>query len=613
MRKAKSSSRSSSRDRWLAAVSSQPLRTFLTSSMNCHKFIKASILIFGLAVSPGIALSQPKDYYGTAEPFASEAIYQILTDRFVDGDPSNNHQDQGGARPTWERKLDGPNGAVAYVGYTGGDFKGIYDNADYITSMGFTAVSISPIVDNPDEAFVTTDAGFTVHYGAPVGVDGGKAGYHGYWGVNFYKVDEHLESPGMSFREFAAKVQSEHGLKIVLDIVCNHGSPAWSMPVDQPKFGELYDENGRLIADHQNKESSQLDPVHEPLHRFYNNRGSNPPGVWDETKNLVRLSDLNENNPEVVDYLANAYLKWIDQGVDAFRVDTIAWMPHAFWKRFSDKIRAKHPNFFMYAENFNFDPMRIAEHQKPENGAISVLDFPGRGAITNVFESANSNYADILGYLHLTDRTYTNPYELAIFYDNHDVNRMNASDEGFIDANNWLFTSRGIPVVYYGSEIGFMRGRLEHSGNRNPFGAERIAQAKTNKTRQALAKVGQLRKRLPSLQRGIQINLDFAGHIATFFRVYQKGDTAQTALVLLNKGHQAETITVNRLLSTGKWVDADSGETTTIGGDTTSLSKSVPSHGVEILIFDGAVNHPELLQLLDDQMTALAPSHQLRN
>ena len=190
---------------------------------------------------------------------------------------------------------------------------------------------------------------------------------------------------------------------------------------------------------------------------------------------------------------------------------------------------------------------------------------------------------------------------------------MNASDEGFIDANNWLFTSRGIPVVYYGSEIGFMRGRLEHSGNRNPFGAERIAQAKTNKTCQALAKVGQLRKRLPSLQRGIQINLDFAGHIATFFRVYQKGDTAQTALVLLNKGHQAETITVNRLLSTGKWVDADSGETTTIGGDTTSLSKSVPSHGVEILIFDGAVNHPELLQLLDDQMTALAPSHQLRN
>jgi cyclomaltodextrin glucanotransferase len=206
-------------------------------------------------------------------------------------------------------------------------------------------------------------------------------------GVNFYKVDEHLESSGMQFRDFAQKMQSEHGLKVVLDIVANHGSPAWSMPVEQPQFGELYDESGRLIADHQNKEPSQLDPAHEPLHRFYNNRGSNPPGVWDETRNLVRFSDLNEDNPEVLDYLANAYLKWIDQGVDAFRVDTIAWMPHAFWKRFSDEIRSRHPNFFMYAENFNFDPRRIAEHQRPENGGISVLDFPGRGSITNVFQS----------------------------------------------------------------------------------------------------------------------------------------------------------------------------------------------------------------------------------
>lgn len=588
--------------------------TSLLPSMNKSKVATVLIVAVGFWGPPAMSFSQTREYYGTTEPFASEAVYQILTDRFVDGDPGNNHEDQGGDRPTWQRRLDGPNGEVDFVGYTGGDFKGILDHAVYISELGFTAVSISPIVDNPDEAFITTDADYTVRYAAPVGVDGGKAGYHGYWGVNFYRVDEHLESPGMTFREFAKRMRSEHGLKIVLDIVCNHGSPAWSMPEDQPKFGELYAEDGRLIADHQNRDPSQLDPAHEPLHRYYNHFPlPNRPGEWDEGKNLVRLSDLNQENPEVVDYLANAYLKWIEQGADAFRVDTIAWMPLTFWKAFSDKIRARHPHFFMYAENFNFDSAQIARHQRPENGGISVLDFPGRGAITNVFQSADRNYADILGYLHLEDGTYFNPYELAIFYDNHDVSRMNASDEGFIDAHNWLFTSRGIPVIYYGSEIGFMRGRSEHSGNRNPFGVERIALARTHRIAQALAKIGQLRKTLPALQRGLQVNLDFSGDQAAFFRVYQRGDLAQTALVMLNKGPQPATITVNRMLSSGEWRDADGGEPTTIGDGTTSLSKTVSAHGVKVLVFDGAVNHPELLDRLDQQMTALAPSHQLRN
>ena len=555
--------------------------------------MKTLALIICFILRASGAFSQSKDYYGTTEPFASEAVYQVLTDRFVDGDPNNNHKDQGGTRPTWEGKLIGPIGddgkpQLDYVGYMGGDFKGLYENAEYITNMGFTALCISPIVDNPDEAFIPNDQDYMVRFGATIGIDGGKAGYHGYWGVNFHKVDEHLESPELSFGEFTEKMRSR-GLKIVLDIVANHGSPSWSMLVDQAKFGELYDENGKLVADHQNKEPSQLDPAKEPLHRFYNNRGKNEPGQWDENKNLARLSDLNEDNPEVLDYLANAYLKWIQQGAAAFRVDTIAWMPNPFWKRFSDRIRAKHPNFFMYAEHFSGDTRRIAEHQKPENGGISILDFPGSAAMKGVFESANSNYADIRGYLHLEDQTYTNPYDLAIFYDNHDMPRMKASDSGFIDANNWLFTSRGIPVVYSGSEVGFMRGRSEHFGNRNYFGPDNIAEAKNHRICQNLAKVAQFRKKLPSLQRGLQVNLDFQGHTATFLRVYQKDGIAQTALVLLNKGDHTETITVNRLLSTGKWADADTGDITTVSNNTDSISAAVPAHGIRIFVLDAGL------------------------
>lgn len=138
-----------------------------------------------------------------------------------------------------------------------------------------------------------------------------------------------------------------------------------------------------LLADHENKHPGELDNINNPLHRFYNKGGG-----------LAQLSDLKEDNDDVLDYLVDAYLKWIDQGVSAFRVDTIAWMPHSFWKKFADRIRAEHPGFFMFGENFNFDAGTIAQHQKEENGSISVLDFPCRGAMTGVFQNSNSDYAN---------------------------------------------------------------------------------------------------------------------------------------------------------------------------------------------------------------------------
>jgi cyclomaltodextrin glucanotransferase len=531
------------------------------------------------------------EFYGTTEPFAKEAIYFVLTDRFVDGDSANNHFDQGGPHGTWQRRLDGPSGQVAFVGYMGGDFKGIYDNANYIKDLGFTAVWISPIVDNPDQAFT---GGSPVRFGSGVGTDGGKTGYHGYWGVNFYKVDEHLQSPGFTFHEFAQKMADDHDLKIVLDIVANHGSPSWTMPVDQPKFGEIFDENGNKVADHENKAPNQLDPANQPLHRYFNKGG-----------NLAQLSDLNENNPEVLDYLTNAYLKWIAQGADAFRVDTIAWMPHTFWKQFADRIRAQHPGFFMFGENFNFNAGTIAQHQKPENGAISVLDFPGKASITQVFENEGSDFGAIQNYLHLTDCTYTNPYDLVTFYDNHDMARMNASENGFIDAHNWLFTSRGIPVIYYGSEMRFMHGKAEHSGNRNYYGAANIKAARNSEVFKKLAKIAGIRKQSLALQKGLQENVDFRGHKAAFYRVYEKDGVSQTALVLLNKGNQVEKFEIDKFVSTGTWTDAHSGEQIAVASNNRVIKTSVAPHDIKVLLFNDKVNHPDFIRRLQRHMQIL--------
>ena len=274
--------------------------------------------------------SMPRaEYFGTTEPFASEAVYFVLTDRFVDGDSANDHRDQGGANRTFDRPLPGANGVMDNIGYLGGDFRGLLDNAGYIREMGFTAVWITPIVDNPDEAFT---GGFRI--GEGFFADHGKTGYHGYWGVNFYRVDEHLESPGLSFADFARRMRAEHGLRIVLDIVCNHGSPSYTMPVDQPGFGEVYDANDKLVADHQNLRPEQLDPAN-PMHRWFHRE-----------PDLAELSNFDDTNPEVMNYLVGAYLQWIDQGASAFRIDTMGQMPHAFWRGFAARIRAVHPGLF---------------------------------------------------------------------------------------------------------------------------------------------------------------------------------------------------------------------------------------------------------------------------
>jgi len=526
------------------------------------------------------------EFYGTTEPFASEAIYFVLTDRFVNGDTSNDQREQGGSEPTFDRPTPGaPAGESDNIGYLGGDLKGVLDNADYIRDMGFSAVWITPIVDNPDAVFA---GGKPVSW-ASFWTDQGKTGYHGYWGVNFYKLDEHLPSANLDFAGFTQSMHAKN-MKVVLDIVANHGSPSYTMPVAQPEFGKIYDRDGKLIADHQNLPPEQLDPASNLLHRFFNKKNG-----------IAELSDLNEHDPAVLDYLAGAYEQWLGQGADAFRIDTIGWMPDAFWKKFADRIRAKQPGLFMFGEDFRWDAKDIAPHTLPENGAISVLDFPLKAGMAKVFENKGGDYSELESALYLKDGPYQNPYELVTFYDNHDMARLNASDQGFIDANNWLFTARGIPAIYYGSETGFMRGRAEHAGNRNYFGQDRVNAAHEHPIHQNLRRIARLRSESVALQKGLQLNLELKGDRAAFYRVYQSGEFTQTALVLLNKGDTPAVFAISELLEPGHWRAAFDGPAITVP-DGGSLHTTVPSHGVQVYFFDAALTRVDLKQHLAELM-----------
>ena len=535
------------------------------------------------ATEPPEQEAMPADIYGTLEPFAAEAIYFVMTDRFVNGDPGNDHREQGGDFPTFDIPLPECDGVSANIGYLGGDFRGLLDHADYIREMGFTAVWITPIADNPDQAFsggseITCESILTDH---------GKTGYHGYWAINFYRTDEHLVSPGLDFPELTAGLKA-HGLKTMLDIVGNHGSPAWTMSERQAGFGQVFDVDGRLLADHHNLPPDQLDPDNNPLHAWFRTEPS-----------LAELASFDPDNPEVVDYLIGAYLRWIDQGASAFRIDTMAYMPTSFWREVSERIHAEYPGFFMTGEVWDNDPAELVPYTRPENGGFSLIDFPLQQRLREVFENPDSDYGLLADRL-LLDHPELNVYEFVTFYDNHDMERLDADDAGFVNVHNFLFTARGIPAVYYGSESGFMRGRREHAGNRNYFGAEGIEAARQHPIRQHLRRIAWAREASVALQRGVQAMLELEGHRAAFYRVYQHDDSCQIALVLLNKGPEPELFEISQGLQAGSWTSALDDQVIEVEAGQ-GLSITVNANGVAVYLLDAPVTDPELIGLLDQQ------------
>ena len=540
--------------------------------------IKKSLVIGGagaLLAATAFSAKAATDYYGTTQEFAKESIYFLMTDRFTNGDTSNDFQDQGcHINCSFNQKT--PEGD-ADIGYMGGDFKGIVDNIDYIKEMGFSAVWITPIVENPDSAYTGG------------GLDANKSGYHGYWGTNFYTVDEHLESSGLNFQQFVS-ILNEEGVKVVLDIVANHGSHGFGMTQHQwnnSNFGRVFDKNWNKICDHENKPWGQI----AGNNCFLNNQNEDGKPFLG-----APLAEFDQRKQFIKDYLNNSFLQWIDQGVAAFRIDTVKHVPESYWAELAELIRAQHPGFYLFGEYFSDSMAELSNFQNATN--ISVLDFAGKSAMQSVFGGGNS-YANLAGYLDLENNQYKNSYDLATFYDNHDMPRMNASDNGFIDAHNWLFTTRGVPVLYYGSEMGFQRGKAEHDGNRDFYGPGNISNARNSQIFQKLKEVVALRQSNIALQMGIQVNVVLNQDIAVLYRVYQKGDVNQTALVLLNKGNGIADFHITEHLSDGRWVDAKSGELFNVNG---SLNTTVAPHDVKVLLFDQEVNSTSLIRILDARM-----------
>ncbi len=439
-----------------------------------------------------------------------DLIYMLMPDRFADGDQSN---DEGGDRK-------------APRGYHGGDFQGIVDHLGYLKDLGVTALWITPVYSNETE-------------------------YHGYHAVDFYGVEKHFGTMD-KLRELVDKAH-QSGIKVILDMVMNHTGPKHPWVNDPP-----LDDWFHGTPEHHLNETFQiwtlLDPHSGPTLRnpvldgwFGNN-----------------LPDLNQNEPRVADYLIQNTLWWIaSTGIDGVRADTMPYVPRKFWHDWNAAIHKEYPDFITVGEVFDTDPSVVAlfqggarKYDGIDSGMDTVFDFPTYGAIRRVFGGTKA--VPDLPYIIAHDSLYTSPDELVTFLGNHDVARFmsepGASPAGLELAFAYLFTMRGIPMIYYGDEIGMHGGNDPENRADFPGGwkgdahSAFIAESRTPDEREIfdyVHKLSEIRHQNPDLRTAkfTQIGI---GHDVL---IYTRG----ALIVLLNNG--ANPVKADVPATPGTWKD----------------------------------------------------------
>jgi glycosidase len=435
-----------------------------------------------------------------------EIVYFVLPDRFENGDAAN---DRGGLQG--DRLTTGFD--PTHKGfYHGGDLKGLTRRLDYIQGLGATAIWLGPIYKNKP-------------------VQGGpgeeSAGYHGYWITDFTTVDPHFGTE----KEFGAFVDAAHqrGIKVYLDIITNHTADViqyrecenapcpYRSRADfpytrkggvggqaiNPGFGGdgvRTVANFALLTDPTYAYTPFVPPaearvkVPEWLNSvgFYHNRGNSD--FWGESSlhgDFVGLDDLMTENPRVVEGFIDIYSDWIEKyRIDGFRIDTARHVNPEFWRAFVPAIlkRARAegvPNFHIFGEVAaeGVDVAQLARHTRVDK-LPSVLDFAFAGALQEVL--ARSAATATLARMYADDGLYEGGIPAALrlptFTGNHDFGRFaylvkNANPgmrneevlQRVMLANAMMFLLRGVPVVYYGDEQGFIGHGIDQAARQDMF------------------------------------------------------------------------------------------------------------------------------------------------
>ncbi len=433
--------------------------------------------------------AQDSDVSNSAS-FSTDTIYQIVTDRFFDGNASNNPTGDI-YDPTNPRK------------YHGGDWDGITQkiNDGYLTGMGITAIWISSPVEN-----ITS-----------IDPSNGSAAYHGYWGRDFFQTNEYFGS----LSDFTEMINAAHDndIKVIIDFAPNHTSTAEYGDMVFPENGNLY-RDGTLISGFSNDTQNIFN--HESWTDF---------STWENSiyHSMYGLADLNQMNSTVDDYLKDSIDMWLDLGVDGIRVDAVKHMPMGWQSNWLSAIYEEHETF-VFGEWFSGSTGNDSEMTGFANeSGMSLLEFRLANAIRNTLGSGTMSMQDLYSVMVDREQSYKEINDQVTFIDNHDMSRFmtlaNGNARALENAYVIMMTSSGIPTIYYGSE-------QYATGDNDPYNRGDMPGFSTTSTAyQVIAKLAALRKSNAAVAYGTTQERWMNSDVL----VYERSFGNSTVLVAVNK------------------------------------------------------------------------------
>ncbi|MCH1433269.1 MAG: glycoside hydrolase family 13 protein [Flavobacteriaceae bacterium] len=361
---------------------------------------------------------------------AADVIYLLMPDRFANGDPSNDAHPSVMEQPNRNHK----------DGRHGGDIKGIINHLDYLEDLGVSAIWSTPLCEDNDP----------------------RVSYHTYAQSDVYRIDPRYGT-NEDYRLLADALH-QRKMKLIMDYVTNHWGIEHWMVKDLPSSDWIHQFENYTNTNHRKEIHS--DPYATEIDRKELLEG------WF----VPTMADLNQNNPYLLNYLIQNAIWWIEFAqIDGFRVDTYPYNNPKPMKLWLETIRMEYPDFNIVGEGWMHNSIYLSYWQeKSPIAAIqgfdsklpSVMDFTLNDALVKTFNEKNAYWE------HGTTRLYKNLQNdflypdidnVIIFAENHDTNRINdfyPEFKNYKQTLSVLMTLRGIPQIYYGSEIG-MTGKKE--------------------------------------------------------------------------------------------------------------------------------------------------------
>jgi glycosidase len=450
----------------------------------------------------------------------ADVIYLITPDRYANGDPGNDSSSQ----------LKEKQNSLKKDGRHGGDIQGIIDHLDYISDMGFTQIWLNPVLENDQHTY----------------------SYHGYSTTDYYNIDARFGNNELY--KVLSKEAKKRGIGLVMDLILNHiGSEHWWMK-DLPTIDWINNDGKFVRSNH----------IHESVH---------DPHLTESQKDLFTsgwfvgtMPDLNQNYTFLANYLIQNSIWWIEYAdLSGFRIDTYPYIDKNFLSIWSKRIATEYPRFNFVGEEWSSNPTMVSYWQKGSNRydgydsyIPSMMDFPLQEALVNGLlgnEDWNSGIVDIFRVIS-NDFQYGDPYNLVVFAGNHDMKRiysqLNEQMDLYKMAMTIINTVRGIPQIYYGTEIA-MSSTGDHGALRKDFPGgwpgDKVNAftgiSLNNKELEAqnfIRKLLNWRKENIAITMGNMIHYPVKNGIYVYFRSYNEA----LVMVIINNNKRSKRIDPNR-------------------------------------------------------------------